>query len=127
VREQGDGRKQEKGKSNSHELLPRRLNSADETTAPECARDESVGQETPRIARVGFVTLAAHEATLAMHAKAAVTLFVPEHLMGTPMESWPRRHRGQHAVGGHAGRGREPLFSLLSLAPPRTFAWRAAG
>ena len=37
--------------------------------------------------------VAAREATLAIHAEAALTLFVPECPMGTPMESWPRRHR----------------------------------
>jgi Uma2 family endonuclease len=39
------------------------------------------------------VTGAARGITLAFRAEAALTLFVPELQMGTPMESWPRRHR----------------------------------
>jgi Uma2 family endonuclease len=39
------------------------------------------------------VTGGARAITLAFRAEAALTLFVPELLMGTPMESWPRRHR----------------------------------
>jgi len=39
------------------------------------------------------VTRARCRATLAIDAEAALTLFVPEFLMGIAMESWPRRHR----------------------------------